>query len=125
MFRTYYAKVGQAMAGPVGGGDRLVAVTGATQGGLLRVVDVDATGTPVGEPTYLPRNVPQVEMVQGPDGFLREASEVDESPEIDWAAHESSTGRIDENEEVGEDESIVSDGKVNPAMAAFKELQGE
>lgn len=113
---------GQAM----GGGDRLVGVTGSTQGGLLRIVDVDISGNPIGEPTFLPANVPQTIMVQGPDGFLVEATEVT-NEEIDWSAHESSTGRIAEDGSVEEEsdvESIISDGKVNPALAAFPDLQG-
>lgn len=125
MFRSYYAKVGQAM----GGGDRLVAVTGALQGGLLRVIDVDVAGNTIGEPTYIPSTVPKIEMVKDQDGYLIPATEAaNESQEIDWAAHESTTGRISgdsEDEAVGEDESIVSDGKVNPALAAFPHLQGE
>jgi hypothetical protein len=117
MYGTYYARVGQAMA--LGPGDRLIGVTGRTQGNLLRVVDVDINGNPIGEPTYLPANVPQVEMILK-DGILVEARENDEQ-EIDWSAHESNTGRIDPDTGEVEEESQIdfNPGPVNPMLGAL------
>lgn len=119
---SYFAK---ATAAAMGSGERLIAVTGTLQGGLLRVVDVDIQGNPIGRPSYLPANAIISELVIGPAGTLIEGTaEVADEQEIDWEAHESRTGAIEENEKSDEEESIVSDGKINPALAAFPNLQG-
>lgn len=118
---SYYAKIETQL----GSGERLVAVTGQLQGGLLRVVDVDMQGNPVGSQTYLPANVEIIELEKGADGLLQPIggdNELEES--IDWAAHED---KVTYNED-GEPEvqgQVSSVSPTNPAMAAFPELSGE
>jgi len=116
---SYYAKIGSVM----GGGERLVAVTGRLQNGLMRVVDVDVSGNPLGAQSYVPSNVPLIEMEKSPQGYLVEAGgQVEE--EIDWAAHED---KVEYNED-GEPEvksEVSSVSPTNPALAGFPELQGE
>jgi hypothetical protein len=112
---SYYARIIQGM-----GAERLVAITGRT-GVALRVIDVDATGHPIGGAAYVPANVPQVELIVGPNGFLVEP-ENDTTQEIDWEAHESTTGQDNGSEE--ENSSDVSSvSPRNPALGAFPQLQ--
>lgn len=115
---SYYAKI----AGMGGGNERLVAITGRLQGNLLRVIDVNINGKPMGNASYLPANIQIVEMKLGSDGYLTEAG-TNEPETIDWQAHESKVGYVSEDETEGETESTVSDAPSNPAMAAFPELQ--
>jgi hypothetical protein len=120
---SYYAKVTSAM----GGSERLVAVTGQLQGGLLRVVDVDIQGNPIGSATYLPANAVICEMFQASTGLLVDERDgpVDDE-EIDWAAHEDKPRNAALDEAEGEDGAFVPDedylegeGKPNPMLAAI------
>ncbi len=118
---TYFAK---AKATAMGGGERVVGVTGQLGNGLLRVVDVDIRGNPIGDPSYIPANSIIHELYLDSSGYLVD-SIADESQEIDWAAHEVTETGATTDEAPGEDDSVISDGRVNPAMAAFPELQGD
>lgn len=112
----------------MGGTERLVAVTGRLQSGLLRIVDVDIQGNPIGNATYLPGNAEITVMEKSISGFLEEPNEEEDAEAIDWEAHESSTGRISEDEVESESEfeaKIDSAAPRNPALAAFPELQEE
>jgi len=108
----------------MGSGERLICVTGTLYGGLLRVIDVDIKGNPSGSPSYLPASAIITEMVKDQDGFLVE-TETDESEEIDWEAHADQPSNIDEDEATGTTTATVSSepGRINPALAAFPELQ--
>jgi hypothetical protein len=104
----------------MGGGERLVAVTGHLYGGLLRVLDVDINGQPIGSPSYLPANQIISEMEIGPAGTLVEKADESEE-EIDWTAHEDQPGDITVDEAPGEDEDFISgEGKPNPMLAAVQ-----
>jgi hypothetical protein len=117
---SFYARIGS----PMGGGERVVGITGRTANGLLRIVDVDARGNVIGNQTYIPANVPYTELHLGPDGYLLDGAD-NEKEEIDWAAHED---KLEYNEE---GEAKISGGEMssvsptNPALGGFPELQGE
>lgn len=119
---SYFAKAGQTA---MGSGERLVCVTGTLYGGLLRVVDVDVQGKPVGSPSYLPASAVISEMVKDSEGYLIEAGSVDEAQEIDWEAHADKPSDPEADEATGTTTATVSSesGRINPAMAAFPELQ--
>lgn len=121
---SYFAKAGQTA---MGSGERLVCVTGQLYGGLLRVIDVDVQGKPIGSPSYMPANAIITEMVRGSQGILVEADSVDESQEIDWEAHADQPSDVEADEPTGTTTATVSSesGRINPAMAAFPELQGD
>jgi hypothetical protein len=118
---SYYAKIGA----PMGGGERLVAVTGQLTSGLLRVVDVDIYGNAIGQPSYVPVN-PNIQILtKDKSGQLTTANN-DEEQKNDWAAHETTAEYVEGNEgSGGVTVEVSSVSPTNPAMAAFPELQGE
>lgn len=104
-----------------GSAERLVCVTGILYGGILRIVDVDITGNPIGSPSYLPANqiISEMDLI---DGYLIDKIEGDEpEQEIDWTAHEDQPGDITIDETAGNDDAFVSgEGRPNPMLAALQ-----
>ena len=104
----------------MGGSERLVCVTGTLYGGLLRVIDVDIAGNPVGSPSYLPINqiINEMDLV---NGALVDKIDENAEEEIDWEAHEDQSEDLTLNETAGEvDDFIPGEGKPNPMLAAVQ-----